>query len=63
MIKWLTLQINMKYNVYSYKNTVAGGNKMRFVEDFTRDEYIDWLMAYKDYSYEDAVKMADIMGY
>jgi hypothetical protein len=36
---------------------------MRFVTDFTRDEFIDWLMAYKDYSYKDAVKMADIMGY
>jgi hypothetical protein len=34
---------------------------MRFVTDFTRDEYIDWLMAYKDYSYNDAIKMANIM--
>ena len=29
---------------------------MRFVEYFTRDEYIDWLIAYKDYSYEDAAE-------
>lgn len=35
---------------------------MKFVEDFSKNEYIDWLMAYKDYSYEDAVKMADLMG-
>lgn len=36
---------------------------MRLVENFTRDEYIDWLMAYKNYSYEEAVRMANIMGY
>lgn len=35
---------------------------MKFIEDFSRDEYIDWLMAYKGYSYKDAMKIADLMG-
>ena len=34
---------------------------MRMVEEYTREEYIEWLMVYKDYSYDDAVRMADLM--
>ena len=34
---------------------------MKQVENFTRDEYIDWLQAFKDYTYQEAVRIADLM--
>lgn len=34
---------------------------MKQVENFTRDEYIDWLQAFKGYSYQDAVRIANLM--
>jgi len=34
---------------------------MKQIWEYTRAEYIDWLQAYKNYSYQDAVKIADLM--
>ena len=31
--------------------------------DFTREQFIDWLVETKGYSEEDAEEMANIMGY
>ena len=34
---------------------------MKFVEDYNRAEYIDWLIVCMGYTYEKAVQMADFM--
>jgi hypothetical protein len=34
---------------------------MKFVENYNRTEYIDWLIAYMGYTYNEAVNMADFM--
>lgn len=32
-------------------------------EEVTREDYIDWLITSKGYSYQEAVKTANVMGF
>lgn len=34
---------------------------MKSIYEYNREEYIEWLISAKGYTYEDAVKMADFM--